>query len=169
MRALAVFLLIIGLSGGAPWRGPALAAGISGVVSCNAFETDGGVIRTPAAVTVPTCMGELLFPSSLVGVLNDLGDEFHLTVQIRNDNDDNRTYSNALVIDAIEGIAPLATLVAGRIIDAAARTGVAGAQIHITPEGGRITSGVGGFFTSTNIAPGTYKVEISAEGYYTKE
>ncbi|MCP4687300.1 MAG: carboxypeptidase regulatory-like domain-containing protein, partial [Desulfobacterales bacterium] len=90
-------------------------------------------------------------------------------VQIRNDNDDNRTYSNALVIDAIEWSAPVETLVAGRIIDAAARTGVAGAQIDITPEGGRITSGVGGFFTSTDIAPGTYKVEISAEGYYTKE
>ncbi len=122
-------------------------------------------------VTVSTCQGALYLPSGFVQILNDMGDEFHLTIQLRTIDDNNRTYSNESVIDKIEADDPSGPFaeVAGRVVDAVTGSGVSGARIDFTPGEHQVIADDEGAFTAADIPPGTYSIGVSADGYTTKE
>ncbi len=117
-----------------------------------------------------TCSGVLSLPALLVDFLYGSGDEFRLSIQIRTDDENNRSCSNELILDEFGSDIPPETFaeLQGQIVDEATGLGAPGSELYFYPGEFLATTDADGAFYSSDIPAGTYSVWISADGYQMK-
>ncbi len=152
------------------WSPPESMCGAGGDTSARAIIVvyrEGGKVGV-VYITVPTCLGSLLIPAAMADTLNRMGDSFEFIVQLRTNDESNRTYSRPVVLERVgEAPAPRARL-QGRVTDAVSGAGIEGARLVFTPGGREIVTGAGGAFSVNDLAPGIYQVTASATLYYSR-